>query len=85
VSTPPRRELGSLNQIVTALGKVEPLEYVDVGAQISGQIDIIHVPIGGRVEAGELLLEIHPTVYQMQVAAARCAASRRSSWNRSPC
>jgi membrane fusion protein, macrolide-specific efflux system len=62
---------GDLEKTVTALGKVEPLEYVDVGAQISGQIDRIHVQPGDRVRAGDLLAEIDPTVYEAQVAADR--------------
>jgi macrolide-specific efflux system membrane fusion protein len=62
---------GSLSQTVTALGKVEPLEFVDVGAQISGQIEKIHVQPGDRVEAGDLLVEIDATVYEAQVAADR--------------
>jgi macrolide-specific efflux system membrane fusion protein len=63
--------VGDLEKTVTALGKVEPLEYVDVGAQISGQIDRIHVQPGDRVMAGDLLAEIDPTVYEAQVAADR--------------
>jgi macrolide-specific efflux system membrane fusion protein len=62
---------GSLSQTVTALGKVEPLEFVDVGAQISGQIEKIHVQPGDRVEAGDLLVKIDATVYEAQVAADR--------------
>lgn len=63
--------LGDLETSVTALGKVEPLEYVDVGAQISGQIEALHVALGDRVAAGDLLAEIDPTVYEAQVAADR--------------
>ncbi|MGC2855232.1 macrolide transporter subunit MacA [Novispirillum sp. DQ9] len=64
-------ERGDLETSVTALGKVEPLEYVDVGAQISGQVEALHVALGDRVKAGDLLAEIDPTVYQAQVAADR--------------
>lgn len=63
--------VGDLERTVTALGKVEPLDYVDVGAQISGQIDTLHVQPGDRVAEGELLAEIDPTVYEAQVAANR--------------
>lgn len=62
-------QAGDLEVTVTALGKVEPLEAVDVGAQISGQIDALHVAPGDRVAAGDLLAEIDPTVYEAQVAA----------------
>lgn len=62
---------GDLERTVTALGKLEPLEYVDVGAQVSGQLKRIHVGPGDRVEAGDLLAEIDPTVYEARVAADR--------------
>jgi macrolide-specific efflux system membrane fusion protein len=64
-------ERGDLETSVTALGTVEPLDYVDVGAQISGQIDRLHVEPGDRVTAGDLLAEIDPTVYRAQVEADR--------------
>lgn len=62
---------GTLETTVTALGKVEPLQYVDVGAQISGQIHRLHVAEGDRVTTDQLLAEIDPTVYEAQVAADR--------------
>ncbi|EKV29779.1 Macrolide-specific efflux protein MacA [Caenispirillum salinarum AK4] len=62
-------EVGDLETTVTALGKVEPLEAVDVGSQISGQVEAIHVAPGDRVREGDLLVEIDPTVYEAQVAA----------------
>ena len=60
---------GSIEEIVTAQGKLEPKEYVDVGAQVSGQLKKIHVEIGDVVKAGDLLAEIDPRVYQAQVRA----------------
>jgi membrane fusion protein, macrolide-specific efflux system len=50
---------------VTALGKLQPRDYVDVGAQVSGQLQRIAVQLGERVEAGALLAEIDP---QLQIA-----------------
>jgi macrolide-specific efflux system membrane fusion protein len=50
---------------------VEPLEYVDVGAQVSGQIDRLLVEAGAMVEANQLLAEIDPTVYLARVDADR--------------
>lgn len=63
--------IGTLETSVTALGKLEPLEYVDVGAQISGQVDTLHVDLGDRVTAGDLLAEIDPILYEAQAAANR--------------
>ncbi|GIK99453.1 MAG: secretion protein HlyD [Alphaproteobacteria bacterium] len=61
--------LGDIETTVTALGKLQPKEYVDVGTQISGQLERLHVEIGDVVEQGALLAEIDPTVYEAKVRA----------------
>lgn len=60
---------GTIEEVVTALGKLEPKQYVDVGTQVSGQLKVIHVDIGDIVTRGQLLAEIDPRVYQSQVEA----------------
>jgi len=60
--------LGSIEDIVTAQGKLEPKDYVDVGAQVSGQIKKLHTDIGSTVKKGDLIAEIDPLVYQSRVA-----------------
>ncbi|MCB9957412.1 MAG: efflux RND transporter periplasmic adaptor subunit [Rhodospirillaceae bacterium] len=64
-------ELGSLETVVTAVGSLEPLNSVEVGAQVSGQIVALHVAEGDVVEQGDLLAEIDTTVYEAAVAADR--------------
>lgn len=61
--------LGDIETTVTALGKLQPKDYVDVGTQISGQLERLHVEIGDVVEQGALLAEIDPTVYEAKVRA----------------
>ena len=58
---------GDIEDATTALGTLQPLEYVDVGTQVSGQLKKIYVPIGAVVKQGDLLAEIDPTVYQTRV------------------
>ncbi|HUD52374.1 efflux RND transporter periplasmic adaptor subunit, partial [Parvibaculum sp.] len=60
---------GDIEQTVTALGALQPKDYVDVGAQASGELQVVHVNIGDVVKKGELLAEIDPTVYESTVAA----------------
>lgn len=60
---------GSVEETVTAQGKLEPREYVDVGAQVSGRVEKLHVEIGDTVKAGDLIAEIDPRVYAAQVQA----------------
>lgn len=62
---------GDVEDLVTATGTLQPRDYVDVGAQVSGQLKKIHVEIGSEVKAGELLAEIDPIVLQSRVDATR--------------
>jgi macrolide-specific efflux system membrane fusion protein len=58
-----------LEENVTAQGKLEPKEYVDVGAQVTGLLQKIYVQTGDNVQAGELLAQIDPRIYAARVAA----------------
>lgn len=67
VTTPVERV--DIEDSVTALGTLEPLNYVDVGTQVSGQLKVLHVVEGDQVEEGQLLAEIDPTIYLAKVEA----------------
>lgn len=62
---------GDIEDVVTATGTLQPRDYVDVGAQVSGQLKKIHVMVGSEVKEGQLLAEIDPTVYRARVDASR--------------
>jgi macrolide-specific efflux system membrane fusion protein len=64
---------GDVEDTVTALGNLQPRDYVDVGAQVSGQLTKIDVAVGDKVEAGDLLAEIDPTVLKAKVTADQAA------------
>jgi macrolide-specific efflux system membrane fusion protein len=70
---PPTAEVtrGDLQQTITALGTLQPKDYVDVGVQVSGQLMVIHVDYGTAVKQGDLLAEIDPKVYQARVDSDR--------------
>ncbi|MGR8978779.1 MAG: efflux RND transporter periplasmic adaptor subunit [Gammaproteobacteria bacterium] len=61
--------LGAIEENVTAQGKLEPKEFVDVGAQVTGQLQTLLVEIGDNVTAGQLLAEIDPRIYDSRVQA----------------
>jgi macrolide-specific efflux system membrane fusion protein len=63
-------ERGDIEDSITALGTLGPLDYVDVGTQVSGQLMRLHVELGDRVEEGQLLAEIDPTLYLARVEAS---------------
>ncbi|MFT3815800.1 MAG: efflux RND transporter periplasmic adaptor subunit [Acidovorax sp.] len=62
---------GDIESSVTALGTLQPLSYVDVGAQASGAIRRIAVQPGSVVKKGDLLVEIDPAVQQAKADADR--------------
>ncbi|PKQ03979.1 MAG: efflux RND transporter periplasmic adaptor subunit [Alphaproteobacteria bacterium HGW-Alphaproteobacteria-11] len=70
-----RVALGSIENTVTALGSLQPKDYVDVGAQVSGQLRDVYFEIGDEVRAGDLLAEIDAKVYETEVQAARARLS----------
>ena len=70
-----RVEQADLEELITAQGKLEPKEYVDVGAQVSGQLSRLHVEIGDKVTRGQLIAEIDPRIYASRVAADQARLS----------
>ena len=62
---------GDIEDLVTASGTLQPRDFVDVGAQVSGQLHRIHVEVGDEVKSGDLLAEIDPTLFMAKVDASR--------------
>lgn len=62
---------GNIEASVAAVGTLKPLDSVDVGAQISGQITKLHVKAGDVVQKGMLLVEIDASVMQANVDAGK--------------
>ena len=62
---------GVLEDVVTATGTLQPRDYVDVGAQVSGLLERIHVEVGDEVASGQLLAEIDPRVLSSRVEGTR--------------
>lgn len=60
---------GNILTQVTSQGTLEPKDYVDVGAQISGQIMKLNVDIGDQVKIGDLIAEIDPKIYESQISS----------------
>jgi macrolide-specific efflux system membrane fusion protein len=64
---------GDIEDLVGATGSLQPRDYVDVGAQVSGQLKKLHVEVGSEVKEGQLLAEI-----DAEQSAARVDANRAS-------
>jgi HlyD family secretion protein len=61
---------GALMQTISASGTLEPVNTVEVGSQVSGNISAIHADFNDAVTAGMLLAEIDPSTYEAHVLQA---------------
>lgn len=62
---------GTIEEVITSQGKLETKDYVDVGTQVSGQLEKLHVELGDVVQEGDLIAEIDPKIYESQVEATQ--------------
>jgi HlyD family secretion protein len=65
VTTPLER--GSLTQTVSANGTLNPVKLVSVGSQVSGIVKKLYVDFNDHVTAGQILLELDPSLTQAQL------------------
>ncbi|WP_245294182.1 biotin/lipoyl-binding protein, partial [Methylobrevis pamukkalensis] len=61
---------GAIEVTVSAAGTLQAIRDVEVGAQVSGQLEKLHVDIGDAVASGDLLAEIDPASIATQVEIA---------------
>lgn len=64
-------EIGDIERTVTAVGSLQPKEYVDVGTQVSGRVEAVHFDINDRVRKGDLIAEIDSSTYEATVQSDR--------------
>jgi macrolide-specific efflux system membrane fusion protein len=65
---------GPFEVAVAASGIIQPIEVVDVGAQVSGQLAMLHVRLGDRVDPGQLLAEIDDRLIRARLVQGEAAA-----------
>lgn len=64
-------ERGDIEDTVSALGTVQPREFVDVGTQVTGQLKTLNVKIGNEVRKGDLVAQIDPTLFASRANMTR--------------
>ena len=69
-------EKGGIQASVDAAGKLQLFQFVDVSAQIGGQVKEVLVSVGDTVKAGALLVELTPTVQPTKVESQRAQMAR---------
>ncbi|MEJ0100202.1 MAG: efflux RND transporter periplasmic adaptor subunit [Pseudomonadota bacterium] len=60
---------GDIEDLVTSTGTLQPRDYVDVGAQVTGQIEKLYVDVGDQVKEGDKLADLDATQSQARVDA----------------
>ncbi|MBU2886307.1 efflux RND transporter periplasmic adaptor subunit [Gilvimarinus agarilyticus] len=70
-------ERGSIENVIAASGSLEPKDYVEVGAQVSGQLESLAVDVGDVVKRGQLLAEIDATVFETNVMSAEASLENK--------
>jgi macrolide-specific efflux system membrane fusion protein len=64
---------GDVENAVASAGTLQPSNTVPVGAQVSGQLQKLHVDVGDQVETGQLLGEIDARVQRNKVESSRAS------------
>jgi len=68
---------GKVTMTVTATGTASAVTTVQVGSQVSGVIERIHVDFNSPVRRGQLLAELDPTPFEAQAQQRRVDRRRR--------
>lgn len=65
--------LGDIVQTITATGRLQPIDQVDVGTEVSGTVSKIYTDFNQVVKKGQVLLEIDPLKAEVKVAQSKAA------------
>jgi len=63
-------EIGSIVQMVSATGTVNPVEQVEIGSQVSGTVAKLNADFNTRVKKGQVLLQIEPSSFRAKAVQA---------------
>ena len=71
--------MGTIVEAVKSTGALEPLRRYDVGSQVSGVVQAIHVDYNDIVKKDQLMAEIDPSLLQVQVQIQQANVERQKS------
>jgi len=71
--------IGDIVQTITATGRLQPIDQVDIGTEISGTVSKIYADFNQQVLKGQVLLEIDPLKAKVRVEQTK--ASYRAAAN----
>jgi len=62
---------GDISQVVTATGTINAVITVQVGSQVSGNVEKLFVDFNSRVKKGQLIAQIDPAIFKAQLEQAQ--------------
>jgi len=65
--------LGDIAQTITATGRLQPIDQVDVGTEVSGTVSKIYTDFNQRIEKGQVLLELDPLKAKVRVEQTKAS------------
>ncbi len=68
-------EIGSIVQMVSATGTVNPVEQVEIGSQVSGTVAKLNADFNTRVRKGQVLLQIEPSSFRAKEVQASASVA----------
>mgnify|MGYP003607164828 CR=1 FL=1 len=69
-------EVGDIIKTITANGTINPVNVIEVGAQVSGRIEKIFVDYNDTVTKGQKLAELDTSILKKQVAESEAALKK---------
>jgi len=72
-------ERGDLRVVVAATGTVQPYLLVQVGTQVTGTIQKLHVDFNSKVKKGEIVAQIDPAPFQAKVDQDKANVAKAQS------
>ena len=68
---------GDIQRTISANGTLNPTIQVSVGTQVSGTVRLLHTDFNSKVQAGQVLAELDPSL--LEAAAAQSRANLASA------
>lgn len=73
---------GDITQTISANGTLNPVVLVNVGTQVSGTVFRMHADFNDEVKAGQILMELDPSLFKAQLHQSRAnMANARAALN----
>src|SRR4249919_250725 len=67
---------GPINRVIVATGTLQAVTTVDVGSQVSGNIQELDADFNSIVEKGQVIARLDPSLFQAQLEQAKASMAQ---------